>query len=51
MLGVIVWQIYSKGVTIGEPRMREVGLYMQLSNCGAVFDEEDSSISADPPRH
>jgi hypothetical protein len=47
MLGVIVWQVYLKGVTIGEPRMREVGVDMQLSNCGAVF--HDSFISADPP--
>jgi hypothetical protein len=47
MFGVIVWQVYLDGVTIGEPRMREVGVDMKLSNCGAVF--HDSFITADPP--
>jgi hypothetical protein len=48
-IGVIVWVVNLRGETLGEPKKRHVRASMQLSNCGAVFDE-DSTISAFPPR-
>ena len=47
--GVIVWKVSLDGETIGEPKKRKVGVYIELSNCGAVFDD-DSFILATPPK-
>jgi len=49
IFGVIVWEVYLDGETIGEPKKRRVSALMRLSNCGEVFDEE-SFITADPIR-
>jgi hypothetical protein len=46
VFGVIVWQVYLSGETIGEPKKRRVGVSMKLSNCCVVF--HDSFITADP---
>jgi hypothetical protein len=48
-IGVIVWEVSLDGETIGEPKTRHVSALMELSNCGAVFDEE-SFITAEPAR-
>jgi len=48
IFGVIIWDVYMDGETIGEPKKRKVGVDMRLSNCGAVF--HDSFITADPIR-
>jgi hypothetical protein len=47
--GVIVWEVYLRGETVGEPKKRNVDAVMRLSNCGEVFRDE-SFISADPPK-
>jgi len=48
VFGVIVWEVYLRGETVGEPKTRNVSALVQLSNCGEVFRDE-SFISADPP--
>jgi hypothetical protein len=49
ILGVIIWKVnLSGGETIGEPKKREVGARMELSNCGLV--STDSYVWADPPK-
>lgn len=47
--GVIIWKVSLDGETIGEPKKRRVSAWMELSNCGEVFDE-GSFITADPIR-
>jgi hypothetical protein len=47
VFGVIGWQVYLDGETVGEPTVRNVGVSMVLSNCGAVFTR-DSFITAEP---
>ncbi len=49
IFGVVIWKVYLDGETIGEPKKRHVSAAMNLSNCGAVFDE-DSFIWAEPIR-
>jgi hypothetical protein len=46
--GVIIWEVSLDGETIGEPKKRQVGALMRLSNCGVAF--HDSFIFAGPPR-
>ncbi len=47
IIGVIIWEVSLRGETTGEPKKRYVDALMELSNCGAVFDEV-SYIIAEP---
>ena len=46
---VIAWEVYLDGETTGETIARNVGAYVLLSNCGAVF-VDDSFMTAEPKK-